>query len=750
MENRRIFQDGMDLDPADFNSLQDFVQDGMEHVVSDAVTSERKYANFLTSITGTAEITVQPGRLYSAGSVYARDAEFVKDFTTALPISGKKNVLVVVYGQEVETNATPREFLINEETNESAPRTVAIDRTRQCIINTAAGSESPDPIDPIVDAGTLAVARIVLGSVGVLSVEMLTDNKLDSISSVSGRLDTVETFVAEAKPQIVALGSDIASLKVGASGNTQRGVYERMLARLAVLEEKSGIPSAATDSDADFLLDTDESDLLHASFLAKVSEGARFADEAIAEAALAIFDPLNPKVKITGGVMLPAYTRDARLSVGPRQSEIQVSAYSYQSNEIVQRTMARTRVRYGEEFTVCTNTAWWQSGQYDYDSRTFRKDGEVFNITNETVQLGAHDLVRAQRFWFDTYEENYWENVTVEHTVPGAQIAESFLNSNDMWLDAVGLTFTRLAATGGFTLSICELGANGTPDLKKVISHTEVERSAMLLNTETVIPIQPCFLEGGKRYALVIVAAANHYLATTQGTNFTQGTLFYVLDGAYQQGDGTRDLCFTLYAAKFAQARAVVELNALSLSGGIASLDILAPSIVPDSTGLTYEVQVGGVWTPIGKTDVSILGAGGSLPPLVPLRAVFVGTPDVMPAITLTGSRVRVSRPRTAFTHISTERTLPTSSSSIRVVARLEYFDAAHHTAVGKIRTGAGFTTVVTASSTVSKTLEDGSIERTWLFNLGSPVSAYKIQIEGTTDAVLRSWHVGWRKDYAL
>ena len=740
----------MDLDPADFNSMQDFVQDGMQNVVADAVTSERKYANFLTSITGTAEVTVQPGRLYSAGAVYARDTEFVKDFTTALPISGKKNVLVLIYGQELDTNATPREFLINEETNESAPRTVAIDRTRQCIINTAAGNESPDPIDPIIDAGTLAVARIVLGSAGVLSVEMLADNKLDSVSSVSGRLDTVETFVAEAKPQIVALGSDLASLKVGVSGNVGREIYGRMLARLAVLEEKSDIPSDATDSDADFFLDTIESDLLHANFLAKVAEGGRFADEAIDESVLAVFDPLNPRAKVTGGVMFPAYTREARLVVGPRQSEIQVSAYSYQTNELVQKTMSRTRIRYGEEFTVCSNTAWWQSGQYDYNSSTFKRDGETFNIVNATRAIGAHDFLRAQRYWYDTYEVPYWDNIVVTHTVPGAQVAETFLNANDMWLDAVGLTFTRLAATGGLTLSVCELGPNGTPDLNAVISHTAVERSAMLLNTQTTIPIQPCFLEGGKRYAILIICAADHWLATTQGSNFNQGTLFYVLDGAYQQGDGTRDLCFTLFAAKFTQARAVIEMEPLSLSGGITSLDILAAAVIPNSTSLTYEVQVGGVWTPIGKTDASVLGAGGTIPPLVPLRAVFVGTPDVMPAITLTNSRVRVSRPRTAFTHISTARVLPASSDTIRVIARLEYFDAAHHTAVAKIRTGVSYATVVAATSVVSVTQEDGSIERTWLFDLGAAVPGYKIQLEGTTDAALRSWHIGWRKDYAL
>jgi hypothetical protein len=749
MESKRVFYDGMDNDPADYNALQGFAQTSMEHIVADGITAARKFAGFQISITGAAEITVQPGRLYSGGKVYDRPDAYVRDFTTSLPIATKKHVLVVIFGSEVDTDSRPREFLINEETGASEPRVVALERRRVANINTAAGSESPDPLDPIVDSGVLAVARVVLTATGVESVTNLLENKLDSVASLADRTSSLETFRNTTAPQVESLASDLAALGVQANGNVGREVYGRMLARLAVLEENAGIPSNATDSDADFFLDKDESDTANVAFVAKVQEGIRFADDAADESQLQIFDALNPKAKITGGVMFPAYTRSLRLAVGPRQAEVQVSAYSYQTHEMVQKQMARTRIRYGESFTVCSNSAWWQTGEYDYETETFTRNGETFNVFNATRNVGAHDIVRVRRFWADTYYEPYWDRVTVDRSVPGAQVAETFLNANDMWLDAVGLTFTRLAATGGITLAICETD-RGAPDLNKVISFTTLDRADMVLNDETVVPIQPAFLRGGTRYAIVIVSAADHWLATTQGTNFPQGTFFYVLDGAYQQGDGSRDICFSLYAAKFTQSRAVIEMSPLSLSGGITSLDILSGAIVPDSTDLTYEVRVGSVWTPIAAAEESILGAGGTIPPLLPLRAVFTGTPDVMPAIQLTDSRVLVSRPKTTMTHISAARTLPAPSTSIRVIGRLEFFDAVHHTATAKLRTGAGFTTVVNASSFVDALQADGSIERTWLFNLGAAVSTYKIQLEGTTDAVLRQWHYGWRKDYAL
>lgn len=750
MESTRVFYDGMDNDPADYNDLQGFVQSSMEHIVEDGISSDRKFAGFQAAITGAAEITCQPGRLYSGGKVYDRPDSYVKDFTTQLPVATKKNVLLVIFASEVDTDARPREFLINEETGASEPRVVALERRRVANINVAAGTESPDPIDPILDSGVLAVARVVLSPTGVTSVEMLSANRLDSVASVAARTASLEVFRAQAAPQIVSLGSDLASLRVGAASNTDQAVFGRLLARLAVVEETSGIPAAAADSDADFFLDTEESDLVHASFLAKVAEGVRFADDAANETSLNIFNALDANAKIVGGVMLPAYTRELRMTVGPRQAEAGISAYTYQTNELIQKTMSRLRLRYGWDWNVSSGVTWWGTGYYDYYYNTYAYNGELFNDQSGTSPYRPYYYLRQPYYWYDTVEETYWDRVTIDHAIPGAQIAETFLNSNDLWLDAVGLTFTRLAATGGITLSICETTASGTPDLNAVVSVTTVARSGLSLNAETVIPIQPTFLEGGKRYAIVIITAADHWVATTQGENFPQGTFFYVLDGAYQQGDGTRDLCFSLYACKFNQSRAVITMAPLSLSGGITSVDILADAVTPDSTKLTFEVQVGSAWLPLGDGMSEVFGGSGNIPPLVPLRLVYTGTPDVMPAVKLTGSRVRVSRPRTSFVHISTVRTLPASSTQIRVIARLENFESAHHTATGKIRTGAGYTTVAAASSVVDSTLQDGSIERTWLFNLGSGVTSYKIQLEGTTDSALNTFNIGLRKDYAL
>ena len=751
MESKVIFRSGQDLDPADFNNMQAYAQASIDHVVGDAVTAGRAYAGFLVAITGAAKVTADPGRLYSAGSVYVRSTAIQFDFTTQLPVTGKKIVLLLVAGSEQDVDATPREFLIDEATMAAQPQTVPMRHARIASVNTTLGAEAPDPVDPVYDAGYLAVARILLAPSGVSSVAMLTGNELPSLAGLAeGIADLMDADVQQ-RAKIVAIDTQVAAVVGRVTGTASQEALGRALVRLADLEAKNGIPSNAANSAADYFLTAAGSDLVNASSSCRVEEGIRFPDDAAAAAPLTILNPLNTSIRSLGGIVFPAFTEAARLAVGPRQGELQASAYTYQANTIVQKTMTRTRIRYGSIYTVCTNAGWWGAITDRYIPETFEHAGENFQTLDVQWDGPLHGWVRVQQFWYDSYDEPYWDAVTTNYAVPGAQVAETFLQANDGWLTSIGLTFTRLAADGGISLSVVEVDNRGLPDLSSALSVTAVARASLAVNAETRIPVQPVFLQGGKRYAIVVITAADHWLATTQGVNFPQGTLFYVLDGAYQQGDGTRDLCFSLSYAKFASARTVVDLGAQQLAGGIAAIDILADAVVPGSCALTYEIQIAGIWYPLGQVDQSVLSAGGALPPLVPLRAVFSGTPDAQPCIKIAGSSCRISRSKLAFVHISAVRTLPgAGSAQIRVIERLEYFDAAHHTSRVKLLTGAAFATVTTPNSVVDVVATDGSIERTSIFNLGAPVTAFCIRSEGTTDAVQRPWHVGWRKDYAL
>ncbi|MGI2326195.1 MULTISPECIES: hypothetical protein, partial [unclassified Methylococcus] len=162
-------------------------------------------------------------------------------------------------------------------------------------------------------------------------------------------------------------------------------------------------------------------------------------------------------------------------------------------------------------------------------------------------------------------------------------------------------------------------------------------------------------------------------------------TLFYGSDGDYFVGDLTRDLMFTVYGAKFARVRTEVQLQSVSLSGGLTDLAIAAQHVVPEGTELRYEIQPSGsgAWYPLGDPSL-VLSTG---PNLVNLRAVLLGTSDLAPAFVLTNNAIQASRPDTSFVHWSTARSVA-STTSVTLKLLVAHWDAANHTLTPRIVTG--------------------------------------------------------------
>jgi hypothetical protein len=760
VENKIIFHENIDDDPSDFTRLQDFAEASIDHLVADAVTPLAKYAGFDTAKSAVTQITVQPGRLYSGGKVYSSGSTaWTKDFITQLPVAGKRIAAIVTWGSEVDTDVRPRQFLINAETRQAEPQAVAMVHSRLANLQVQVGNEAPDPTAPLVDAGYTIIALVTLTPTGVSDVAMVTDNNLVSIQDHEDRIEDLELFEETAGFQIKTLTSDIASIKAGQGSTLTPAQWIRAQLRIATLESKVGISATAIDSDANYFLTTDKSQLDDPLSSVKVEEGIRFPDAAANVAALQIFNPLDPYAMIKNGVLFPAYDREAWLSTGARTAETQIISFSQQSFQMVQKMMSRQRIRYGEQFTVCTNSYFWQTGTFDPMTGIFSRNGEQFQAAFDLNGMPIavidannllHTMVRLRQIWTDTVTEPYWDNITTPVTVTGAQVAETWLQGQDMWLDAVGLMFTRLADVGTCHVAVVEVTKYGLPSIDDTIAQTTIQRVDMKLNAETTVPLQPTFLKAGKRYAVVLTTAADHWVATVNGTGFTQGTFFYILDGAYAQGDATRDLWMKLYRAKPRAQRTVINLAAQQLVGGILAIDILAGAISPSGTSLSYEVQVGATWYNLNDVDIYILGQGGVIPPLLPLRAVFNGTGDIMPCLNLADSTIKVSRPATAARHISKTRTLPAASTQVRVIERYEFFDPAYHTASCQLRTGAGFATVASPSS-VTTVIDpnDGAYEKTYIFNLGAAVTAFRKDTQIGTQTAQKTFHVGWQKDYA-
>ncbi|HML28949.1 MAG TPA: hypothetical protein PKE16_08935, partial [Hyphomicrobium sp.] len=640
MERLVNFRDNQEQQADDHNNLQAYVRESFDDLVFDAIENNKAYAGFDSTATGTTEVTSQPGRLYTNGAVHIQLDAVKTELFTYLPTVTKKKVVLVTWASETgELQVEGRDFLINVDTGETQPKSVPMESRRVANVSPRAGVESPDPqLPPIADT-ELAFAIVTLNTNGIESVEMVAENRLPRLSDVADQLKLIIDWKEITEPRITTIASDITNLANQVNGVANNRDLFNLFADVARLKEIAELPDDYAAYGADRFLTTDESDTTNINYLAKVEEGIRFSDANAGLSELNVFSAFDPNQSITNGLLLPAYSNVTRLNITGYSGEVSISQYGYQTVDVVQKMMSRQRIRYGTTYTYCTNSAWWRSGSYDPVTHIFTRNGETFLVLSGDTSKN-HQMIRLEQFWVDTYEEPYWDYVVNNLSITGALVAQSFLNSQDGWLTQIGFYLTRKAANGNITLTVVET-TNGAPDLTKAVMSTTVDYAKLkVYPAQTLVDVPPTYLKAGTRYALVITTNANHWIAMASGNSYAQGTFFYSTDGAFYQGDLTKDAMITLNFASFDNPRVVITLQPLQLDGGIAAIDINADMIVSAACQLVFEVQVNGNWMPLSAVNTQALIG---LPPLLPLRAVFVGTSDIMPGLKLAGSQVLVS-----------------------------------------------------------------------------------------------------------
>ncbi|GIX31368.1 MAG: hypothetical protein KatS3mg124_1840 [Porticoccaceae bacterium] len=747
MEKQVIYRDRQELQAADLNNTQTWADEAQRHLVTDAITPERQFVGLTVTARSATEIEVAPGRLYdgSSGKVFAIEQAQVHSVFAMLPLQDQKWLAVSAFGQEEDTDIQPRDFLIDLQTREVEPEAVAMQRRRVAVVHIAQGLESPTPERPEPPTGYTLLAHVRLSPTGIQEVVLAESRKLPTLFAVDQRLRTAEGWIAGAEPRIAHIMSDIAGLGSDMQAKASLEHVVQLGMDMARLKERMEIPDDYTFYGADHFLTEDESDTEWVGYAADIFEGVRPMVVAEQAGGLALLNPLDPEARISeGGLLLPAYTEIARLRLETRAGEMAINQYQYQSLDVVQRTLSRERVRLGETMTVCTNSSFWRSGVYDPATGIFRRGDETWQVdpADRENAIVNHRRVRVTRVWIDRWAEPYWDVVTTTHTVQGAILAQTVLMAQTGWLTSVELYITRADPAGGLTLLVTD-AALGQPDTSRVLARATLAPGAVSAGWLRVPLTDPILVESGKRYAIVLVSGAGHRIGYTEGTEYTQGLLMYAQDGAYFTAAADRDLMVRLNFARFASPRAVVQMQPLQLAGGIQELDMLYDAVTPPGCRLVWEYQTGGAWRPIVEDAAPQFGGAA----LVPLRAVFLGTTDLMPAVRPGTAQVVVRRRGTAFTHISTERTLAQASSDIRVRLLLEDFDpAAGHSVECQLIIGGS---AVTAASTRDEIVDGRSRWREYRFTPAA-ATAYRIRIDGAGVTAAAPWHVAERYDIAL
>ena len=357
-------------------------------------------------------------------------------------------------------------------------------------------------------------------------------------------------------PKIISLMSDMARLSKLVQGLAYMDMLTAMARDLALLKDRANLPDSYTAYGADNFLDPDESDTANTEYHARVEEGIRFPWAGLTEQQPALFNPYASEVENFNGLVLPAHEDVVRLDVTRSfAGALSIGQYQYQTHEMRLGYRTVQRVRYGPTREVCTNGANWGNGTYDAAANVFEAEGQQYQVVDRYGEHGGHVWYRVQAYWVDTITVPYWYQVTINHTIQGSQIAQTFLNAQNGWLKSIDLWFEKVAADGICYLHLCETDL-GLPDPSRCLGSTQVEAANLKKRSQGGVAFafeQPVFLEAGKRYALLLTTAGDHQVSTVQGTEYTHGTLFYSTDGAYHQGDFTKDLMMRFHYCQVQQ-----------------------------------------------------------------------------------------------------------------------------------------------------------------------------------------------------
>lgn len=740
MERQIIFRDYMEQQAQDHLDLQDFARDSLDHIVLDAVTETRRYAGFGVTKTAQTEIQVAAGRFYDVlGAIYHRDTTLVQSMLTYLPAIAKRVVLVSVYGTETETDIEERDFLVDVDTGRTEPEAVATTSSRDAVLALTSGAESADPTNPATPVGHAPIAYVTLDPTSVVSVEMLTDFEVESTEDLDTRASSLETFKSQIEPRVSSLASDLAALanrveNFKINSNVDLSAVYQDLARLKANAE---LPQTYSDYGGDDFLSEIYSDTYDTGTLGydcQISNSLTFAPANIDESELALFSANDPNAAYSNanGMLLPAYDSVVKLQTSAtKASETSMSQYGYQTFEIVRKSYTAWRLRYGPYWRYWYPYPYWY--YYTYGLYWWKGWPAYYPwiVAYYPYVWPYYYYYWWPYYWYEAYTVSYDVTETTNHSIEGAQIAQTFLVANDMWATKVGFYIAAKGAEENIFITLTET-TNGMPDLNKAICHVSHPSTSIIVGGWNRVEIPPTFMARGSRYAVVITSNANHKVGMAAGESYIDGTFFYSTDGAYYLGDLTKDVMLEVWGAQFRAAQVTVELAPVNLDGGIRAIDITARGTLPESTQRIFEVRPSGAgdWIPLDKDHLDALT---NAPPLFQLRVRFVGTKDMQPGLVLTGSRMNVSRPKTTFRHVSQEWTLGSPSGDITVSVKMSNFNETPHDCTLRLHSSAGYhdpdvttTDLLDASSNLYK--------RTFHFSSISPeIDTFRTVIDGST-----------------
>lgn len=800
MEHTVEFRDNQELQAVDFTNMQTWAQEGLDHVVLDTIEGGSAYSGMTISKSATTVVSVAPGRLYSNGMVYASDQVVTLDLFNDLPVATQKQFAIVAWGQTIDEDIQPRNFLIDADTGQAEPQSVAMESTRYCNINYVRGVESANPQFPTVDASTTLIGYVLCDPTGIVSFQQVTDTQVPNLALVEGRVAVLEAWQSVIAGAINTLRTDLANLANQFALYTTKADFQALVTQVTwIYNQVQKLLAAYTFYGTDWFYDTSQSYTtgnVDGVYSANVQDGLRFpGGNAPATTTLQLLNPSEPLIQADSGWTIPKPS-GARVRYDcsfPDYDFVddRILVYTFWSFTCRHLTPKRKRHRCGPPYIVNDGgIIAVQQIQLDPILVNLEFASEAWAVVEQRDANRHPDYDpdwpkyigdRDDRWWRDDVDVDYWSKNYTNYSHSGQCAVQTFLNAQDGWLSGITVFTSKAAFYNPLNLFIHICDDQGKPDISTTIRRVTLAGADVqacyaapffagdIIGTEilnfgsddwpswrtTVIriptyiyPIRinfpPVFLKAGQRYAI--------HLNSTYDFSFSISTrpeCYQVHQGHFWYSSGSDLVCwltsfkslrFFAHYAVWSQwpgsaspggaLRYEINLQPLQLTGGIAGVDVLAETIEPAATNISYEVQLGGVWVPFASGSDAPTFSGN--PALVPFRVVFTGTTDLMPGISFTNNQVTIHGPRaTSFHHISLQQTVGSTATGFKVVCRLgAAFNATHHTFTCALHYGS---TLNSSPTVTDVALDDGTLQRTFTFAATGQTAVY-VELNGTTN----------------
>jgi hypothetical protein len=859
-EKEVLFEDNMETQAQDFNNLQDWIGTSIDDIVVDAIDAGNAYTGLGISKAAATQVTIAPGRLYWGGVVYIMEDPITIDFQTvagAMPVTQQRQIAIVAWGSTITTDVQPRNFVVDADTGQAQPESVAMTQIRTCNVGPIPGVEAPSPNYPAVPATNLLIGYVLLNPSGVVSIQQTTATQLTNLTSLANVVGGMMAWQGIVNGQISTLQTSLASLAASLANYVTLDMFSKLTDLVNQIWQMVNKPAQYALDSIDNFFDLSQSAVgtnVDGPYAANVAEGIRFVSNGNWTGKLVLLNNTEPAIQAWDTFVLPKPSgMRVRMDCSFQSLDWvaeRILGHPYWTYSPRKLAWARERFRCGVPFLPCPSpTVFAWTGTLDPVYCNLRFDAgdtwpgipcnQLVKYPDDDWDFPRYIPNRNFYYWEDAVDVFYWSKVSAALHYNHNHFGQSFLNSQDGWLGGITVFSMVPAYYQPLTLLIYRCDDQGVPDHQQCIAQLDLDAAGVqacysnpvqlgdlvapaqltpalqswfqagyrpgdLIGTTTgsegarqyvsfgfvVVPtsstfggeqvfniffpgfpvfaypvrltFSPVYLEAGKRYSFHLGSQSDHQFAVS-----IDPSCYSVHHGDFWEYDGSawfrvvtggpRTLRFMLHYLVWGQygqntptgqLRYDVEMQPLSLTGGIQSVDILAEHIIPSATDLSYALFLNNQWQPFDSNPNNPTPLNSSVQ-LARLKIVFTGTTDLMPGVSLTNSQVKLTgTTQNQFYHISTNvaRGSPTVTG-LQVITNSTNFVPAHHTLNCFIHTTARQTATTIPPPVL---LSDGvTTQHVWQFTTGvTSVSNYQVELSGGTDGTGDNFVVNQRSAY--